>query len=438
MYSLIGLLSTITIAAAAPPPPTFSKFFAGQMIGFTTIPLNGTTTLTFTITNQVPGNVALTGVAFIDNFPAGLVVATPNALVGTCVGAVVANPGSGTVSLSGGALPAGGQCSITIDVTGTSAGAKTNVTGSISSNESGAGAVAGARIDVISPPTISKTFGASTIPLNGVTTLTFALGNPNIAAVFGDSFGFVDTLPAGLVVATPPAAGTCNDGTVTANAGSSTITLTGTTNLPGGLSCSFSVNVTGTSAGLKNNSVTAASVKGGQSVPSTASLTVISPPTLVKAFGNASVPLLGTTMLTFTLTNPNPTTLSGVGFSDALPAGLIVSTPNGLTGACGSGTITATAGASSILLAGASLAPSSSCTFATKVTATGLGSLTNVTTTVTSVEAGNGAPASASLVVTSPVATSIPALQEWTLALLGLLLALSVYASFARRGKRLP
>ncbi|MFG3701809.1 ice-binding family protein, partial [Micromonospora sp. NPDC047620] len=56
----------------------------------------------------------------------------------------------------------------------------------------------------------------------------------------------------------------------------------------------------------------------------------IAPPTIAKAFGDAIIPSGGTTSLEFTLSNPNPgTSLTGVGFSDTLPAGLVVSTPNG-------------------------------------------------------------------------------------------------------------
>jgi len=69
----------------------------------------------------------------------------------------------------------------------------------------------------------------------------------------------------------------------------------------------------------------------------------VAPPVIIKAFGAASIPLNGATSLTFTIQNNNTTTtLTGVGFSDTLPAGLVVSTPNGLTGSCGGGTITAT------------------------------------------------------------------------------------------------
>ena len=125
---------------------------------------------------------------------------------------------------------------------------------------------------------------------------------------------------------------------------------------------------------------------------------VKSPPTIAKAFGAASVPLNGTTTLTFNLSNPNAgSALSGVGFTDPMPAGLAVSTPSGLSGDCGGGTITAAAGSSSVSLSGATLAAHASCTFAVNVTGTALGTQNNVTTAVTSTEAGSGTTASASI-----------------------------------------
>ncbi|MBZ5681902.1 MAG: glycosyl hydrolase 53 family protein [Acidobacteriia bacterium] len=126
-------------------------------------------------------------------------------------------------------------------------------------------------------------------------------------------------------------------------------------------------------------------------------------PTITKAFGAAGVNLNGSTTLSFSLSNPNSgTSLSGIGFTDNLPSGLVISTPNGLTGACGSGTITATAGANSINLAGATLAAGTSCSFAVNVTGSSLGVQNNVTTAVTSTEAGNGGTASARITVVPP------------------------------------
>jgi arabinogalactan endo-1,4-beta-galactosidase len=113
--------------------------------------------------------------------------------------------------------------------------------------------------------------------------------------------------------------------------------------------------------------------------------------------------LNGTTSLTFSLTNPNAaTSLSGVGFTDTFPSGLTVSAPNGLTGICGGGTITAVASSNSVSLSDATLASGASCSFAVNVTGTTSATQNNTTSAVTSIEAGNGGAASASLIVAGP------------------------------------
>ena len=124
------------------------------------------------------------------------------------------------------------------------------------------------------------------------------------------------------------------------------------------------------------------------------------PPTISKAFGAASFQVSTSTSLTFTLSNPNSgTSLSGVGFTDTLPAGLMVSTPNGLTGSCGGGAISATAGSASVSLTGSTLGAGTSCNFAVNVTGTAAGMQNNVTAAVTSTEGGTGKTASASVSV---------------------------------------
>ena len=53
------------------------------------------------------------------------------------------------------------------------------------------------------------------------------------------------------------------------------------------------------------------------------------PPTLLSSFTPTSITAGGTSALAFTVTNPNASTaLSGVGFTDTLPAGLTIATPN--------------------------------------------------------------------------------------------------------------
>ncbi|MBI4751529.1 MAG: DUF11 domain-containing protein [Acidobacteria bacterium] len=383
--------ATVTVAA----PPTISKAF-----GAPTIALDGSTTLTFTITNPNT-TVPLTGVSFTDSLPAGLVVATPPNVTGVCSGTVTAVAGSSTISLSGGSLTAGGNCTITVNVTGTTAGVKNNTTGNVSSTQSGAGGTASASITVVAPASISKAFSAPTIPLNGSTTLTFTITNPNTTEAL-TGVAFSDTLPAGMVVAsTPNITGVCG-GTVTAVAGSGTISLSGGTIAASG-NCTISVDVTGTTAGTKNNTTSAVTTtNGGTGNAGTATIRVLAPPSISKAFGAPNIPINGTTTLTFTLTNSNPSdALTGVAFTDTLPAGLqVASTPN-VVGAC-SGTVTAVAGSNSISLSGGTIAASGNCTISVNVTGTTEGVKNNVTGTVSSTNGGTGNTASASLIVALP------------------------------------
>lgn len=386
--------ASVNVVAA----PSIAKAF-----GAANIPLNGTTSLTFTITNPAANSVAEAGVAFTDTFPAGIVVATPPALTNTCGGAATAVAGSGNISLAGGTVAANGTCTITTNVTGVASGQFVNTTGSVSSTNGGTGNTATASISVATPPTILKAFGAATIPLNGSTSLTFTISNPAGNSIALTGVGFADNLPAGLVVATPSGLTTTCGGIATAASGASVLTLSGNT-LPPNSSCTYSANVTGTSGGIKNNSVVATATESGPGAASIASTTVIVPPVIVKAFGAASVPLNGSTSLTFTIQNNNATSaLSSVAFTDAFPAGLVVSTPNGLTGSCG-GAITAVQGTGTVSLAGATLAPATSCTFSVNATSTTVGAKNNTTGNVTSLEGGVGGTASASLAgIAAPV-----------------------------------
>jgi hypothetical protein len=172
------------------------------------------------------------------------------------------------------------------------------------------------------------------------------------------------------VAAVPNITSTCG-GTTTAVAGSGTISFSNNLT-PVGV-CTISVNITGTVDNNYTNSVQILSTDAGNGNTSSANLTVINPPTIAKAFGAATIPLNGTTSLTFTLSSTNQNlTLNGVAFTDNLPAGLVVATPNNLNTTC-SGTATAVAGSSSVSLSGASLAPGASCTVSVNVQGTTAG-----------------------------------------------------------------
>jgi hypothetical protein len=140
---------------------------------------------------------------------------------------------------------------------------------------------------------------------------------------------------------------------------------------------------------------------------------IAAPPTVAMAFGAASIPVGGTTSLTYTITNPNPVpqvdvmpalplgTLSNISFTDTLPAGLLIASPNNLGGGCG-GVITATAGTNLVSITGLTLAGETSCGFGVNVIGVAPGTQANTTSAITSTEGGSGDPATASVVVTAP------------------------------------
>lgn len=297
-------------------PPSISKAF-----GAATIPLSGTTSLTFTITNPAGNTVALNGLAFTDTLPAGLQVAgTPN-ISNACGGTFTASAGSGIVNLSAGTVAASNSCSISLNVTGTTAGVKPNTTGNVTSTNGGTGNTASASITVDAPPTISKAFGAAQINLNTSTSLTFTITNPNTTSLTGITF--TDNLPAGLVVSTPNGANSTCTGTTVSVAGSGSISLSSAT-LAGSASCTITVNVTGTTTGMKVNTTGAiASTEGATGATSnTATLNVVGiPPTITS--GNSTTFIAGIAN-SFTVTTggtPAPAltesgSLDGLSFTD--------------------------------------------------------------------------------------------------------------------------
>jgi hypothetical protein len=262
--------------------------------------------------------------------------------------------------------------------------------------------------------------------LTGTLTLN-ALGNPN--AVFIFQMGSTLTTASGSSVLMINGGSNCG---VFWQVGSSATLGTGAS-LPGSIvalasiTLNTSASVTGRvlarngAVTLDTNSVTVCSGGTGG--------TGLTPPTISKAFGAPNISLNGSTTLSFTATNPNSgPSLTGVAFSDTLPAGLVVAAPNGLAGSCGGGTITAAAGSSTVSLSGATLGSSASCNFSINVTGATLGVKNNVTGNIAANETNPGNTASASLTVQtggspgSPGTTGAPAMSTSMLVGLALLL----------------
>lgn len=397
---------TVTVNTIPLDPPTTTKAFAPAVIA-----RNGLTTLSIVITNPASNAASLDGVSFTDNFPANLVVASPSGLGNTCGGTATAIVGLGTLSLTGGSIPSNSSCTIGVNVTSSIPGTYTNDTGPVSSTNGGTGESATATLAVAVPPTISKLFLPDTVETNGTTLLSFTISNPNSdpnANVTLTGIAFTDNLPAGLVVASPNELSSNCGGIVTATPGSSTISLSGgalapppadllrgaqskiqALDIPAPGACFISVKVQASgTVGTRINTTgpISANESGPGDTSNTASLTVAAPPeppTIDKNFGDATIPLNGTTALLFTLANPNSNlTLMNVSASDTLPAGLVVASLNGLAGTCVAD-VTATPGSNVIGITALNLAASDSCFFSVNVTGTGAGTKLNVSGNVT-------------------------------------------------------
>lgn len=262
----------------------------------------------------------------------------------------------------------------------------------------GSSAASAPKTAKIAPPSLAITFGMSSVPLGGTTTLTFVITNSNLSGRM-TGIAFDNNLPAGLVVSKSPRVTNSCGGTVRAKAGSSNIILSGGSLGPG-VSGRIMVNVLGVNAGMKVNNVEITSLEGGDGNRASNVLNVVAPPIITKAFEPQTVVVGETTRLTFTITNPNlETDLTGIGFNDVLPPGLMVSDPNGLVGSWGEGKVTAATGGDRVSLSGASVARGSFLRFQLFVLGVSLGIKNNSTSKVTSSEGGNGNTASQSVLV---------------------------------------
>ena len=160
---------------------------------------------------------------------------------------------------------------------------------------------------------------------------------------------------------------------------------------PGDVTAGFVTNqATATAGGVTSNTDTATVTTPGFTAP----------PSLTKAFSPAAIAVGGSSTLTFTVENPNAgAALSGVAFTDPLPAGVqVASPPAAATSGCGAPTFAPTVGATTLTFSGGSIAAAATCTVSVAVTATTSGTKNNVTGAVTS-DAGTGNSASATLTV---------------------------------------
>jgi uncharacterized repeat protein (TIGR01451 family) len=373
-------------------PPTIAKSFSDA-----TIVVGGTTAMTIQLGSQNAFAIT-TSSAMTDTLPTSpgaMTIANSSIINNTCpftpVDQASGALGSGDTAVripSGSSIPLGG-CQFTVYVTANTAGTYTNTisAGALTTNAGSNAAASSATLKVVAvPPTVTKAFLPATIAAGGTSTLMITLYNPNSVPIALSST-FTDIFPTGVVTAaTPNRSTTCISGTVGGTSG--TLTLSAGASIPPGTSanpgtCTLQVDVTAAATGVYTNTIAAGALQTGagnnaSAVSAVLTVPASTPPTVSKAFGTTVSTTGITSTLTLTLSNTNsgPATLSA-NLDDTLPTNLVIATPNGLTGSCTLGSVTATAGSSLIRYASGATIPSGGCTIVVNVTSATPGTYTN-------------------------------------------------------------
>ncbi|WP_049721350.1 DUF7933 domain-containing protein [Gilvimarinus polysaccharolyticus] len=215
--------------------------------------------------------------------------------------------------------------------------------------------------------------------------------NPLSTVAIGDTFPTGGSAFQQLRVASPANPGNTCGGTVTAIPGDTSVSLNGgavsarnsSSNAPG--RCYIEVNVVGP-AGVYPNTATVSAIQAnadGTFLPvntnDTATLTYNDALNTTKSFSPASVGPGGESTARIRLSNLDANRpITGIRVEDSLPANMVIATPaNAYTTCNGSTVVTAIEGGSTVLLEGASLAPSATCDLLFNVAVTGTADWTN-------------------------------------------------------------
>jgi uncharacterized repeat protein (TIGR01451 family) len=387
-YDVSGAQLTVGVASAV---VNGSKSFSNGSVQ------TGVTTMTVTLNNLTTSALAIT--SFTDNLTTmgpGFTVAAAPAATTTCAGGVPsAVPGNASITMSSGTIPANSSCTLTVPIqvgptASTQAYGVTNTiaTGDVvTSQGSNSQPITG--LVVINPAlSVAKAFSPSTVFAGADAQLTITLTRAaNAAALSG--LAVTDTLPAGHVVsAAASATTTCVGGVVTASPGSGSVSLSGGS-LAGGsnaTSCTITVPITSpNTAGTATNTIPQGNARTNEGVtnvaPATATLTRIANVSLGKGFNPAVVALGGTSQLSIQILNNSAgaVSLANGALTDSLPAGMHVASPANasFTGSSCDATITATPGASTVQLSGASIGAGSVCLLHVDVVANAAGNFIN-------------------------------------------------------------
>lgn len=390
-------------------PPTVTKQFNPN-----SITAGGVSTLTINLGNNDISTATLSA-DLVDNLPAGVTIANPANIGGTCPGTTNAPVGGSAVTYTNGSTIPSGGCTITVDVTSATPGTVTN-TIAVNALQTNLGNNATATSDNLTvnfaAPTITKTFSPNPINQGGTSTLTLTLTNLNTIALTG--VAVTDTYPAQITNAIPANGATSCGGTVSATDGGGGVSLTSGT-IPASGSCTVTVDVTSTTSGAHTNTTGVVSTnEAPNSATANADLNVNDLPTITKAFSTDPIAYGATSTLTITLgnTNASSATLTSP-LIDTLPTAgngdvVVAVTPN-IGGTCNTANVTAIAGASTITYASGAIIPSGGCTITVDISSTTPGTHTNTIAVgdLQTTFGNNATVASDDITVNAPVSPSV-------------------------------
>jgi large repetitive protein len=420
---LTGALVIAVFSALSMASPAYADLSASVTLVSgdpTDIYPSETTRLQITLSNS--NQIApITNVAFSNSLPGtwpnGLRISGAYTYTCTDPSGPTTSPGVGTLtadlntqglSLSGGNIPAranntDGTCTIIIPVTaGTSTGSTATYTyqiqnGAVTGDDGSAVANSGTvsqsvNVRALTPPTMSKSFGSSTVYLGGnSTTLTVTLTNTNPVAI--TNFNITDNFPqlGGSaiirVAATPGASASCNNGgsapAFSPSAGDTSVTATGTIPARSGVtngSCTMTVSIEAAhtngiyTTGAQTNTINRLTNFSNDigivpTANATANVTVVSPLRLTKTFAHAALSSGQSDYLTITLYNDGNTDLTITTFTDDPIDGTAAGNTNpyglkviGQSTTCIGGSVAATANNTGVTLTDGTIPHNSSCT----------------------------------------------------------------------------
>ncbi len=393
--------ATLTVDPAE--APVFTMAFSPA-----TVDLGEVSRLTFTIDNTE--NVAeIRGLAFDDGLP-GLVVAAPPNASTTCGGTFAPAASATSLAFSGGRVAAGQTCTLAVDLQAVQFGILRDSTSELTSNlpvTTAPGATATLMVNA-GALSVSMAFEPPIIRSGGVSRLTYELRNE--VAIGATEVALSDTLPDGVVVASPANLQTGSCTFPNSSAGGPAVSVSGGS-LAAGAACTITVDVTAFAAGSYPNSTEdVTSSLGFFHTPAEATLTVnaADAPGFARVFSPDIIPQGGETEMVFTIDNgANAIAATGMAFDAVLPSGVSVPSSR-VFNDCG-GTlsldVSSTTQVTTVSLSGGTLAAGATCEIRVTVLASEAGTLTGPAVDLRSSIATGTAPEATLTVVaaTAPV-----------------------------------